>query len=1159
MSGAGEGRPGGPVAGLRDLMKATFGFSWAMSLFGVKSLGGALQPDKTAASLDTVTHATEEQLGEGLRGVFRTGDRLGRTMVDMVFGAMPGATAPGGGSAGGGAEGPAGGGGAPGSSPGSTPTAPPDRGRLDTSTFVALGEGLAAGMADFFLSEDLQRECFPAQMARQMQADFPQALLEAPGIGHVPGFQPLPVQIPGLMQTTVVQPWPPPAVVANLSIPEMRVSDARELRPRPPLVHRDDSRQTACNLIVGARELVDAAPGELRSPLEAALAQKPTLVVLELGYLEAIEAAVHGDPDRLPEPGRFRSDYRQILGPLRKEGCEVLMMNVPDPGDTAGLSTVEEAARVVKIEPRLLLNLWGLQEDDRITPRGLVEIGFQFLSRGVGPLPDGCVVSAEAAGRIARRVREINEALEELARETGAPLCDLHGLFREIRERGLAAGSRRLTAGYLGGFYSLNGFYPGRTGHAAIANHALEVLDRTYGSRFPRIDLGRAVADDPVALYQPAEGPDFRADQMPPAPPSPPASAPASAPEAAGGGTREVEEKAAEARRATGTWPEARPAPGSRRRLELPPGLEQVLPLVKDRSYFGDALRAVDCRTPAEAQWGSCGGVLFGGLAMVDSHLTGQARIRFSPPQNDVTHFEVTLGDGLTGDDGILAAPQLYKLPAQQNRVQDIPGMVSSGDLDLRTGEVNPDTLKLNFSFLNTALLALIRVNPNFPQVPISFPGQYGSAWARFEQRPDGKLDFEISGTTFLPLGNDLGGQPVRFPLPFSGPSLQFASIPTRGLSLHPHFHLSTREEPVETPEDLPEIPTNTVREYTLFTHNTSFGDAFTLTGPFLGGPGMGRSQLVGRLHVQFGERAGNTVPIYVSAMNPGGLLAPMAPSPISQDFPGRLTPGPGGFNEFLRFPLRSFYLDDVYLLSDTFDLPVGAVDVRTGRVIGEQLHRGFIGQDVFFALLRVEPRTPKSSFFFRGPAVFQKTPSGQTVYRYLGEVHIPYPEGFLFPEPNLAMGFPAGPSSSLDPFFWMQAMDGDPAPSGAAKKGSGKSVLASNGERFSYRFEIPADPSRQAPVFEYTNQSQQGSFRLESLASVFFGNARTTRARAGEYDTVTFAGFGTWSKNGVDSRQPVAVQISTASGAAYVGIQIGGGAVSNVNTKPPDQEQVLP
>ena len=46
------------------------------------------------------------------------------------------------------------------------------RPRLDTTTFVVLGEGLAAGMADFGLTSVVQEKSFPAQMARQMGTCF---------------------------------------------------------------------------------------------------------------------------------------------------------------------------------------------------------------------------------------------------------------------------------------------------------------------------------------------------------------------------------------------------------------------------------------------------------------------------------------------------------------------------------------------------------------------------------------------------------------------------------------------------------------------------------------------------------------------------------------------------------------------------------------------------------------------------------------------------------------------------------------------------------------------------------------------------------------------------------------------------------------------------
>ncbi|HEY4572347.1 MAG TPA: hypothetical protein VIJ26_00220, partial [Thermoanaerobaculia bacterium] len=331
--------------GLAELLKSMLGFSWAMSLLGVRSLANLAQPGRAASSLDAVAQAAEGQLGRGLQDVFRTGDQLQRGMVDGVLGGLSGAVGAAAGSMPSGTAAPSG--------PAPVPAAV-NSGALDTATFVALGEGLAAGAGDFALWNDFQHWSFPAQMARQMRTALVQPLLQPPGIGNLPGFSPLPVVIPGLMQTTVREPWPPPAAVGNLSVPGFRLADALNLRPRLPLVHRDDARQTGANLILGLPELLDRTAGELPTQLELALRRAPSLALVALGYLEAIEAVVAGDLRRLPAPGRFRADCLRLLKPLREGGAEVLVMNVPDPVDTACVSSIEAAAQVVKVEPGLL-------------------------------------------------------------------------------------------------------------------------------------------------------------------------------------------------------------------------------------------------------------------------------------------------------------------------------------------------------------------------------------------------------------------------------------------------------------------------------------------------------------------------------------------------------------------------------------------------------------------------------------------------------------------------------------------------------------------------------------------------------------------------------------------------------------------------------------
>ena len=1150
---------------MRDFIKSTLRFSWVMSMFGAQQVENALedstrQGGRTAAAFDSVTRAAEQHLSGTVREAYKAGDQLQSRMVDSMFGAVPGGQGQRQGSVGSAAAD----GGRAGQRPADGtrvtdpadsegPASPVNAGRLDMSCFVVLGEGLAAGMGDFTLSAETQRRSFPACVARQMRAQFTQRLIQSPGIGNPVGFAKLPVVVPVPMQTTVIDRLPPKAV-NDLCVPGYRISDAVNLRPAQPLIHRRDAVQTAANLILGIIPIAYGERGELPTQLECALNLRPTFTLVELGYHEALEAAVRAEPGLLPDAGSLHSDYAKIVKALRDTGSEVLALTIPDPFDTAHFSPVEAAARILKVEPGVLFSAYGLKPDDLVTPTGLIEIGFHLFARAIKPLPEGCVVSAEVAGRISRRLAELNCELTSLAQERGALVYDLHALFRRVREEGVAVGSRRLTAEFLGGFYSLNGYYPGATGHAFIANELLHHLNVIYGSDFGQIDLQAVMGNDPVAEYRQAGGPTWDAGQLSQAAPPPQLPDAQGRPEAKS--AAEATAARAQGNKGSDVWNPLGPPQGETRgRLQLPPGLEQVLPLSKAASYFGDSIRAVNCHDPREMQFGSCRGQLFGGFAMVDSHLSGSVRISFTEPVGDVTHFEATHGEGLVGDDGTLAAPQFFKLPTLQNRVQDVPGLVSSGDLNLETGEVSNLTYYVSFS--NTALLALSRVNPNLPAQPIVFsslpstPTRYGSAWAAFEQRPDGLLDYSFYGSAFLPLGGDLGGDPVKFPLPIAGPALEFASIPARGTALHPHLSISTKEPEVSARDACPDIPFNTVQELTLFTHNSSFGDAFTLNAEeVLGGGATGRSHVLGRALIQFGERAGNSAPVAVSLLNAGGVLAEMAPTPITQAFPGRLYPGPHGFDEFLRFPLRTYSLDDLMIIDDPFDISVGAVDLKTGRFLNDLLHRGFINQDLFFALIRVEPRTPQSSFFFRGPTALERGAGGRMVFRFQGQVHIPYPEGFLFPNPNLANGFVVGADSALDPFLWVHAIQDGDSPH-AFKQGGKRDVIASTGERFSYSYKIPVDPARREASFEYENHTQQGKFKMHSLAWVGFSNSGGAEPKSGEYDTVTFTCFGVWSKGGSETVQQATVQVSTSTQRPYVGIQVDIGNVSSVNTKP--------
>jgi hypothetical protein len=587
--------------------------------------------------------------------------------------------------------------------------------------------------------------------------------------------------------------------------------------------------------------------------------------------------------------------------------------------------------------------------------------------------------------------------------------------------------------------------------------------------------------------------------------------------------------------------------------LTLPPGGVEVLPIDPTGSYMGDAVRIVDCPKAADEPFGTCGNELFGGVALWNSHLTGALQIRFSTPVSGVSHFEVTHPFNLTGDDVLMTMPQLYLFGMSQNTILDTFDNVSSGDLNLATGQVT--NLTYNVIFFNLWYGALGVVNPKLKPPPFQFPGIYGSAQATFAQRPDGLLDFTFYGSTFLPLGSNVSGDPVRLPLPFSGPQLELGHIQVPGMSLHPHLSITTKPNLDPPCGNCASIPFNSVVQLTLNSSVSNIGDDYTLNIPQLGptpAPGSvlpeGHTEVQGRIEVQFGARNGNFVPVAFHGLPPEGLIAPSPPFPI----PG-LSLGLLGPDTHLVFPLLTYVVAGTVVADDPFDFSVGELDVTTGQIVGGLLWRSFWNHTLLTAILTANATTlAPFSFQERGPALFQKGPNGELLFRFNSTTVLPY-TGFIFPSPDYTskVGFTGGPGSILQPFVRLQAALTTDAPTGVMIGGQ-TNVISSFGDPFSYTYAVPCAGTGGNPSFTYTNSSKSshaGTFTMTNLSSVSCINSLTSSKTVGNYDTIQFSGYGTWS--GDANLHIATVQVSTAPSTPYVSIMIDGGQLSNADIAP--------
>jgi hypothetical protein len=282
----------------------------------------------------------------------------------------------------------------------------------------------------------------------------------------------------------------------NLSVPGFTLNDSVAMRPVPPVAQRN-VKQTVVNLILGFPQLfLDNVP--LWNQFEYAKAMAPTVALIELGYYEALDAAVHSDLTRLPDPSTFQTTYSSILAGLRAQQAQVVATTIPNPLDTAYFNSLAATAKLTNVPSGTLTSLYLILPQDYVTRNGFLAIGAQFLAGVLGPLPTGSVLTGAVAADLTTRINALNAQIAAAAKANGAVLYDLNGFLHKIKVSGATAGSAAVTADYLGGFYSLDAVYPTATGHALIANDILTFLNQTFQRSFPLINVGTVAANDPT-------------------------------------------------------------------------------------------------------------------------------------------------------------------------------------------------------------------------------------------------------------------------------------------------------------------------------------------------------------------------------------------------------------------------------------------------------------------------------------------------------------------------------------------------------------------------------------------------------------------------------------------------------------------------------------
>ena len=365
--------------------------------------------------------------------------------------------------------------------------------RLDLSRLVVVGDSLSAGFQNGSLLDSQQVNGYATVVAHQAGVSLPLPLIGAPGIPNAltlidPGPPPVLGEMPGVSPGRVnptVQPM-------NLAVPGHRVRDALMVRP-----DFDFSTDPLADFVLGFPGLL---LGVSRSQVEWAEVLAPTAAIVWLGNNDVLGPAVAGDASLITPVKDFRRAYHEVLDRVGRTGADLIVANIPDVTALPYFTSAEQIAASVGLPLAVIGPVLGLADGDFVTPDAFDLIGLILAGAMAGPLPGNVVLNAGEIAQIHAATRQFNAiiAIEALSRR--AALVDVNGLFRCAAARGIVAGDRRLTTGFLGGLFSLDAIHPTRTGYAVLANAFIHAMQLRFGSRIPGVDLAQVAVQDPLVL-----------------------------------------------------------------------------------------------------------------------------------------------------------------------------------------------------------------------------------------------------------------------------------------------------------------------------------------------------------------------------------------------------------------------------------------------------------------------------------------------------------------------------------------------------------------------------------------------------------------------------------------------------------------------------------
>jgi hypothetical protein len=356
---------------------------------------------------------------------------------------------------------------------------------------VAVGDSQLAGFASGGLqrrSDSGQVHGVAAQLARSAGKRLTLPAIEAPGLppqlaivdangnGHLDAGE---VRRP--TSGALGERRNPGDVARNLAVPGERLAT---------ILEGADERGGGLGLLK-RRLLGDGST----SQVARARGLSPTFLLVWIGNddLQDVAAGISGGLPPVPEFGRL---FRGVLDRLADSGAPMAVANLPDPTSTAALRLAAGDVRTCR------------DRDGSERPVAADALISLYLDPSLLPSPPcSRVITPEQRGQVQATVAAYNAEITsaaadvERARAVGIALVDLSAAYERWSTAGIDAtgdGRPDVSMGYLGGFYSLDGVHPTRTGNALIANEFIAAINARFGKSVSPINVARVRARDPL-------------------------------------------------------------------------------------------------------------------------------------------------------------------------------------------------------------------------------------------------------------------------------------------------------------------------------------------------------------------------------------------------------------------------------------------------------------------------------------------------------------------------------------------------------------------------------------------------------------------------------------------------------------------------------------